>query len=252
MFGLPTGSWQRKHGPGFRGLIGYFARRAGSGGYQSPEKTWRNAGRGEYHVNISYLLGLDWTVPADLEIVRDREKQLKQLRTASKEGAFDHLVGTVSELRPKLVIAEQKVGQLKEEIERFEVADAYRELSDEAAAARSEMLKLELRAVILKDNITHLTDALHSEVPKPALDVSRLYEAVGIQLPGVARRRFDDVTAFHASVIANRKAYLEAEIEHASSKLRVGIEHLQALDKRRSVILSGFRQQKVTSGTHRL
>lgn len=243
MFAMPSDPWQRKHGPSFRGIFPYFARRAGRGGYELPEKTWSNESRGDYQINLSYLFGLDWTIPADLEAIREREKQLGELKKASKEGAFDHLVGTVGELRPKLALAEQKVTELRAEIERFEVADTYRDLSDEAAAARSEMLKLELQAVVQKDTIEHLTSALNAQVPPTTTDISRLYETIGIQLPGVARRRFDDVAAFHASVIANRKAYLETEITEAKAQIEAVANRSRELDGRRSTILK-FLQGK--------
>lgn len=243
MFGMPIDAWQRKNSPTFRQLFPYFARRAGSGGYERPEKTWANASRADYQINLSYLFGLDWTVPADLEAVREREKQLTELRKASKGGAFDHLVGTVAELRPKLALGEEKVTKLRSEIERFEVSDTYRELSDEAAAARTEMLRLELKAVALKDNIEHLTNALNSQVPPVVSNVARLYEAIGIQLPDVARRRFEDVAAFHTSVIRNRKAYLETEITEARAQLASGGARSRQLSDRRSEILT-FLQGK--------
>lgn len=238
MFSMPRESWQRKHAPSFRQLFPYFARRAGSGGYERPEKTWSNEGRGEYQVNLSFLFGLDWTIAAELESVREREKQLGELRAASKDGAFDHLVGTVAELRPKLALAEQKAAELRGEIERFEVAEAYKDLSDEAASARSEMLRLELQAVVQKENIEHLTNALKGPPTHTASDIPRLYDAIGIQLPGVARRRFDDVAAFHASVIANRNAYLDAEINETRARLVAGEARTRALDERRSTILT--------------
>jgi len=243
MFGMPSDAWKRRNAPSFRQLFPFFARRAGTGGYERPEKTWANASRAEYQVNLSYLLGLDWTIPADLQGVRDREKQLAELRKASKGGAFDHLVGRVAELRPKLALGEEKVDKLRSEIERFEVADTYRALSDEAAAARTEMLRLELNAVALKDNIEHLTNAFSSEVPPRVNDISRLYEAIGIQLPDVVRRRFEDVAAFHASVIQNRKAYLEAEITDATQQVESGEARSRRLSARRSEIFT-FLQGK--------
>jgi len=243
MFAMPSETWQRKHGPSFRNVFPYFARRAGSGGYERPEKTWSNEGRADYQVNLSYLLGLDWTIPADLENIREREKQLGELKKASKDGAFDQFVGTVGELRPKLALAEKKVADLRAEIERFEVAEAYRELSDEAAGARSEMLKLELEAVTQKDNIQHLTNALNADVSQADVDISRLYEAIGIQLPGLARRRFDDVAAFHASVISNRKTYLQAEISETTARLETNSVRIRELDERRAAVLK-FLQGK--------
>ena len=243
MFRLPRDPWKRQHPPSFRQLFPYFARRAGSGGYERPEKTWANASRADYQINLSYLLGLDWTVPADLETIREREKQLTELRKASKAGAFDHLVGTVAELRPKLALGEERVNKLRADIENFEVADTYRELSDEAATARADMLRLELKAVGLKDSLMHLRNALDSQVQPDVSSVSSLYEAIGIQLPDVVLRRFEDVEAFHASVIQNRKAYLEAEIREAEQELASAQSLNRELSDRRSTILS-FLQGK--------
>jgi uncharacterized protein YydD (DUF2326 family) len=68
-------------------------------------------------------------------------------------------------------------------------------------------------------------------------DLNRLYTAVGVELPDVAKRRFDEVQAFHESVVENRRARLEEEIAHCESQIADGERRSAELDGERSEIL---------------
>ena len=67
LFGLPAdirGSIFEDRGtPSFRSLFSYFARRRSSGGLLYPERHAGQQQRGDWQVNLSYLLGLDWRIP---------------------------------------------------------------------------------------------------------------------------------------------------------------------------------------------
>ncbi len=101
----------------------------------------------DWQVNLSYLLGLDWRIACDLQKVREREKQLEELKKAARAGALGEVIGTVAELRPRVAVAEAQAARLQDSLTGFRVLDSYREMSDEAAGARSEMLAIERRAI---------------------------------------------------------------------------------------------------------
>lgn len=68
------------------------------------------------------------------------------------------------------------------------------------------------RTASAKETIAYLRAAVEREkVPPAKTDVIRLSEAVGIDLPGVARRRLEDVEAFHAFIVENRRARIERD-----------------------------------------
>jgi uncharacterized protein YydD (DUF2326 family) len=61
--------------------------------------------------------------------------------------------------------------------------------------------------------------------------------SVGIELPTVAVRRFEEVKAFHESVVANRRKRLEEQIDSTRSELSEGETRSAVLDGERSEIL---------------
>ncbi len=242
MFGLPErlkgSAYGESYTPGFRPMFSYFARRSGSGAFISPERQAEQQRRWDWQVNLSYLFGLDWRISFDLQQVRERERALEELKKASKGGAFGHLIGTAAELRPLVVVAEDHAARLRERLERFEVVESYKELAAEAANAKAKMQAIARRAVSLRETLAYLRSAIEQEHIAPTGDLQRLYASVGVELPGVATRRFEDVERFHQSVVANRRAYLAEEIGRTESELNAGAELSAGLESDRARILN--------------
>lgn len=240
MFGLPAhlkgSAYEENFTPSFRSMLSYFVRR-NPGGFISPFKHYDKQFTWDWQVNLSYLLGLDWTVPYELQHVREKERQLEELKKVAKGGALGEVIGTVAELRPKLVLAEAKAEKLRTDLASFKVVDSYREMSDRAAEARNEMLRIERRATSIKENLAYLRSSLERERPPETGDVERVYAAIGIELPDIARRRFDAVNVFHRSVVENRRTHLQAEILELERELAEGEAKTTGLDASRQEIL---------------
>ncbi len=244
LFGLPQDdhgtAFDESYTPSFRSMFAYFARRRDSGGFISPERQAEEQRRSDWQVNLSYLLGLDWQIPFEFTKIRLREKTLEELRKAVKTGALGQVVGTVAELRPQVAIADAKAEKLRRELASFEVHESYKQLSKRAAQAKSEMQAIARRNVSLNENLEHLQVALQSEQPPPRSDIQQLYAAAGIELPGVALRRFDEVSSFFESVVANRRAHLENEITSVKAEIAAEDAAAGRLDLERSSILQGL------------
>lgn len=241
MFGLPADErgtlFDESFTPTFRSMFSYFVRRRNSGGFISPERQAEKQQRWDWQVNLSYLFGLDWQIPFDFNKIRAREKTLEELKKAVKIGALGSVIGTVAELRPQVTIAEAKASKLRQSLEQFEVLDSYKSLSKRAGQIKTEMQALTRQSVTLNETLDLLQEALQSERPPQRSDIQQLYAAAGIELPGVALRRFDDVSSFYESVVANRRIHLEHEISDVRSRI-VDVEGgLSRLDQERSNIL---------------
>ncbi|CAN5415570.1 hypothetical protein BH09PSE5_BH09PSE5_46110 [soil metagenome] len=244
MFGLPLEksgtAFDEPYTPSFRSMFSYFARRRDSGGFIAPERQAEKQHRSDWQVNLSYLLGLDWQIPFEFSKIRLREKTLEELRKAVKEGALGQVVGTVAELRPQVTIAGLKAEKLGRDLAAFEVHDSYKELSRRAAQARTEMQAIARHNISLEENLEHLEAALRSEKPPQRSDIQQLYAAAGIELPGVALRRFDEVGAFYESVVLNRRLHLENEIASIKTQLAEQEANSARLDQERSSILKSL------------
>ncbi len=232
---LESSAFGESFTPTFRSLIAYFARRRGA--FIRPEKQSEMQSTWDWQTNLSYLLGLDWQLPHELELVRQRERQLSELKKAAGDGVIGEVIGTAAELRARMVLADDGAGKVRRELASFRVLDAYGERSDQAAAAHTNMLAIERHVVVLKQTLAHLQNALKEEAPPPQSDIERLYKAVGVELPGVALRRFEAVQSFHQSVIANRRARLEGEIEGVRAQIAEQERTSRSLDAERSEIM---------------
>ena len=241
LFGMPADIrgtiFDESYTPTFRSLFAYFVRRRNSGGLISPERQAEKQQKADWQVNLSYLLGLDWQIPFEFNKVRIRERSLEELRKAAKQGALGEILGTVSQLRPQVTIAESKANKLRQQLESFEVLESYRGLSRNAALAKTQMQGITRDTIFLNETLEHLERALDTEKSPESSDLQRLYAAAGIELPGIAMRRFEEVTKFYESVIQNRRTHLQQEIVDTRGRIRDDEARMAALDAARSKIL---------------
>jgi len=222
LFGLgeAEGDEQRnKYGPTYRSLFSYFVRRQSAGGFASPFKQSAQQQLWDQQVAITFLLGLDWTIPQEWQEIRDREKAIKELRKAAETGAFGTIVGTTAELRTRLAVAQERSRRLREQVVAFRVAREYRESEAEASHITMQLSSIRDDNAVDRQLLGQLERALESEDPPAFDDLKRLYQEAGVYLPNTITRRFDDVRRFHESIIQNRRSYLEGEIAAARQRL---------------------------------
>jgi len=232
------GAQASKFGPTFRSLFSYFVRRQSTGGFLSPIKQSAHQQLWDQQVAISYLLGLDWTIPQQWQKVRERERTLKELKKAAAGGTFGALIGTSAELRTKLTLSEERSRQLKEQISNFQVLPEYRNLENEASQLTSELGILADGNTIDRQLLSELQQALNHEVDSSVNDLERLYEEAGITLPEAIIHRFEDVRLFHESIIENRRSYLGNEVETAKRRIDAREEQMTKINDRLAKVMT--------------
>jgi uncharacterized protein YydD (DUF2326 family) len=67
--------------------------------------------------------------------------------------------------------------------------------------------------------------------------LSRVYSEVGVVLPDAVGRRYDEVAAFHESVVRNRQLFLEQEVDAVRTRLAVITVERRTLDDQRSQVM---------------
>ena len=85
--------------------------------------------------------------------------------------------------------------------------------------------------------ISDLERAMQTEAPPPLTDLKSIYEEAGVALPDVSIKRYDEVQAFHESVIRNRRNYLAEELDGAKQRVVAREHEKRRLDERRAVIM---------------
>lgn len=224
-----------KFGPSFRSLFSYFVRRDGAGGFVNPFKQAEKQSLADQQVSISYLLGLDWTIPQQLQYVRRKETNAKEVAQAIKNEELGSIIGGSSaELRTQLTVLEQRANRLRESINTFQVLPEYREFETEASNLTLRLADLSDENSIDRELITELKQSTEAEEAPSVENLDTLYREIGIVLPGTVLSRFEDVRRFHESVIQNRKSYLRVEINAADQRIKDRERVMQNLDRRRS------------------
>jgi uncharacterized protein YydD (DUF2326 family) len=224
--------------PTFRSLFPYFARRQNSGAFTTPEKQATMQQTGDYQMALMYLLGLDWPIAADWQQVRDREKTLEELRKAAGTGAFGSIIGKAADLRTQLVLAESRLKALQADLANFKVLDKYRELEEEASQLTRNLNGLANQNTLDLATICDIQSALAAEVPPALSDLEQVYRSAGVELPqGLIKQRYDDVRAFHESVVRNRQSYLQSELSAAETRIAARDRDKAHFDNRRAEIM---------------
>ena len=237
LFGLSDGSDEEDRTPTFRSLFAYFVRRQLSVAFTTPEKQAAMQTPGDYQMALMYLMGLDWHITRDWQGVRDREKNLTELKKAAKSGAFGSIIDSAAELRTQLTVAEDRLKNLQQDLEQFRVHPQYSELEAEADELTRKLSELANDNTIDLAVIRDLEAALVSETAPEITDLDSVYEEVGITLPDLAKKRYEDVRLFHESVVRNRKDYLTGELEAARSRIESRDQEKVRSDERRAQIM---------------
>jgi len=169
--------------------------------------------------------------------VRDREKNLDELKKAAKSGAFGSIIGSAAELRTQVTVAEDGLRKLRQEVEQFRVHPQYRKLEVEADELTRELGGLANNNTIDLALIRDLEAVVASEKPPELTDLASVYEEAGIALPELVKKRYEDVRLFHESVVRNRKDYLASELEAARFRIETRNQEKVRLDERRTEIM---------------
>lgn len=235
MLGLED--YQESWTPSFRSMISYFARRERSGGMHVPVKQSEKQATADQQVNLSYLLGLDWTIPLKWQHVRDKEKNLAELKKSLKDGSFGQVIDKASTLKTQLLVAEERVNRLKKQVADFTVVEEYHDLEQEASRITTDLAFLADENTLDHRYISDFARAMEAETPPSPPDLYGLYREAGVVLPDLVQRRFDDVKSFHESVVQNRRSYLQTEVAEAKERIAERAEKQQRLDARRGEIM---------------
>lgn len=230
IFGITEeGDWA----PSFRSCISYFLRLQSAGGFQTPTKHFNQQATWDIQVNLSLLLGLDVELPRAWQRLRERERQLEVIRRAGYDGASG-VGGSAGELASELAGAEDELARLRDSVGEFTIIPTYSAVEAEVTQLGQQIRELNNQIISDKDYLTQLERSLDEVRLEPATGLADLYAAANVQLPNTALAAFDDVQAFHNSVISNRRQYLAAEIQRITNGLNNATDERDRLARQRS------------------
>ena len=210
--------------------------------FGKPTKVNANEADWESGVRLGHLLGLSPEILAKSGEVDQLAKQGKAIRKAVREGALAHLSLDEAKLRAQLATTRRQRDRIAESISAFKVDEQYAEHQQQADDLTASIQKLNDEGLAVQRRARELDEALRDEVD-PAEDaelrekLSRVYAELGVVLPELVTRRYEQVAEFHQSVVRNRRSFLQQEVDAANARLAAIEVERRALDAQRSETL---------------
>ena len=210
-FGLSRNPTSKYH-PTFRSLFSYLVRR-GRDGFSTPFNQHRAQREWDKQVNNAFLLGLAWEHASQLQELKDEENLLAGLRQAVRAGLLEGMVGTRGNLEAERARLESDVRRGLESLRTFRVHPQYQRIEQEANQLTSTIQQLANFNLVDGRLVDLYRRSLEDEQIPDTQEVLGVYQAVGVTMPDLVRRRLDEVEDFHKQILTNRRAYLESEIQ---------------------------------------
>ena len=225
------------HSPSTRSLISYLVRRKEPGGFAVPFKHSNIQQPWDTQVSLSFLLDLDWSIPAEFEQIRRSQKSINDLKKAARSEPINLGIGSAAELRTEVAVAREHAERLQAKAGQFTVVDHYAEFQEEADQITKQLRELRDQDELDNGMIEDLEAVTIDEALPGSVDLERLWSQVNLVLPDHVLTTYDDVKIFHESVINNRKMYLEREVELAKERIAERQVRRAELDSRRSQLM---------------
>lgn len=214
--------------------------------FGSPTKGYPTDADWETGLRIGYLLGLD---PHNLARSGDAarlERQRRALTAAVKEGALSHLELDEGKLRAELSSLRRRRDTRATQLAGFRIDDNYEERQRRANELTVAIRDLNDEQVTLERRASEIREALASEPDAMSESdedrISRMYGELGLVFSDGVARRYDEVRDFYASVVRNRRRYLERDLASLDSHLNAIRVDRRLLDAERAQELEFLRE----------
>ena len=227
---------QSKYQPTFRSLFSYLVRR-GPDAYINAFNHYRTQHEWDKQLHNAFLLGLDWRHAGRLQELRDEEKLLNGLRRAAREGLLEGMIGTLGNLEAERARLHTEIQRRSQSLDTFRVHPQYEDIQQEANQLTTTIHALS-NANLTDSKLTELYRTSLEEDAAPDLDqLLDVYQTVGVIMPEIVRRRLDEVQNFHRQILANRRTYLESELQRLEAASNQRTLQIQAGIDRRAALL---------------
>ena len=236
LFGLSLEEPPTKYQPTFRSLFSYLVRRDRDA-FSSPFIHYRVQREWDKQVNNAFLLDLAWQHAGELQQLKDNESALNELRRAARDGLLQGLIGNLGNLEAERTRLDSEISQQSETLQSFRVHAQHAEIEQEANELTSRMQQMSNANITDARLLDLYLSSLEDDQDPDTDELLEVYDEVGVTMPDMVRRRLEEVQDFHRQIVANRRAYLQSEIQRIErGRSQRGLD-LQAAIERRAQLL---------------
>ena len=236
LFGLSLEEPPPKYQPTFRSLFSYLVRRDRDA-FSSPFIHYRVQREWDKQVNNAFLLDLTWQHAGELQQLKDNESALNELRRAARDGLLQGLIGNLGNLEAERTRLDSEISQQSETLQSFRVHAQHAEIEQEANELTSRMQQMSNANITDARLLDLYLSSLEDDQGPDTDELLEVYDEVRVTMPDMVRRRLEEVQDFHRQIVANRRAYLQSEIQRVESGRSQRRLELQAAIERRAQLL---------------
>ncbi|NTW99596.1 MAG: DUF2326 domain-containing protein, partial [Geobacteraceae bacterium] len=215
-FGLPPDEKPQPFSPRFRSLFPFFAR-SGREAFASPFRHHRHTTKGEEQISNSFLLGIGWDYARQWQVLREKENLLKVYKKASEAGVAQLVPGSLGELEAERVRLEQATQRTEGNLKAFKVHPEYERIEEQASTLTRQIHDLANQNVTDGRLLEHFRRSVSEEFgsadnERADKTLEDAYKEAGVVLPGLVKKRLDDVKQFHNALVRGRREFLSSEV----------------------------------------
>ncbi|GAA0222380.1 hypothetical protein GCM10009527_018380 [Actinomadura nitritigenes] len=225
--------------PSYRSLISFYLRDVANGAFSSPVETHKKQAALATQPALAWLFGLDTGLVGKIKEISAAERNLRDLRKATRDPILGMTLGRARDLDAEIRTLRIEEEALSEQLSSFKVVERYSEYRAQADQLSRQIRTLNDRLVLSERRLADIDQAINQEDDtQPDHEyLEQVYDQVGLVLPAHVKRRFAEVEEFHASVINNRRRYLETERARLTEDIAGDRERLARADEERSSLM---------------
>lgn len=221
--------------PSFR-EVAYYYMRLGKAAFVDPKQVFQGQSGPSMRLNVSYLLGLNWSAQKTLQQKRDKSTEIgKAIKILKAAESTD--IESIGDLEADRVVLEESIEARRAEVDNFNVRQDYEEIEKRLIEIDSSLHDL------INDNHSDarlLENYRVSSKETPEADASRpitVLRDAGAVFKEAALKSIEQVTEFHKQVYRNRKTFLETEILNLNQQIKDRSAQIRDFTNKKTEIL---------------
>ena len=207
-----------KYNPTFRSLVSYFVRR-GHDAFGDPFSHSRHQQTWDIQLHVALLLGLEWRHAVQWQDMRDRHKDLKDLRKLVDRGAVPSVGGSLGELEAERITLMQEIERSSHALSDFKVHPQYESIQHDADQLTDELHAAANANIVDARRLRLYRQAVESEEPPSGDAVEKVYEEMGVVFSESILRSLAEAREFYGLVVKDRRRFLAKEISRLRHRM---------------------------------
>ncbi len=217
--------------PSFRSLMSYFIRNTPDA-YLDPFIIYRHQRNINIQSNTAFLLGLNWKCASKAQLIKDKEKSLK-----NDKKKIENEYPNLGAIETKKIKLENELDEKIKELSTFKLHKQYKDIEKEVNQLTKEIKSIVNENVTLKRKLDNYKESIKTEKNPKEDALNNLYAEMDLVFKPSAKKSLKEVKEFHKNLIKNRREFLKVEILELTNTINHNEELIQEYDTQRSKLM---------------